>query len=117
MRSGNVAQNGFDLLAGKSHGQSLRLLCQDDFAEIANLPLENLFVQKKNGAQSLILRRRCDFFFHRQMRQELIDLQFSHLQRVAFVVKENEPPDPLDVSFLCAVAVVQGAYRGSDLIQ
>lgn len=42
---------------------------------------------------------------HRQMREEVADLDRPHLSRVALVVKQDEAPRPIDVRLLGTQAV------------
>jgi hypothetical protein len=51
------------------------------------------------------------------MGKELVNFRFSHLRRMAFVVKENESLDPLDVSFFRAVAVMLRSNRRAHSVQ
>jgi len=47
----------------------------------------------------------------------LLNLFFSHLAWVSFVMKEDEPFDPVDVGFLGLVAVVTETENVTDLIK
>ncbi len=49
--------------------------------------------------------------------QELIDLSLAYFCCQAFVVKEDEPPHPVDLGFLGLVAGVSGSGTQADLIQ
>jgi hypothetical protein len=55
--------------------------------------------------------------FHRQVRQELGDFFRAHLQRMPHVMKNDEPPDPVDVRTLRLRPQVSHAAAIAHLIQ
>src|SRR4051812_24998382 len=54
----------------------------------------------------LILGGGSNATVHRKIRQKSLDLDRTHLLRMALAVKKNEASDPIDVSFFSAYAVV-----------
>ncbi len=67
--------------------------------------------------QGLVLGGGGDVLVDRQVREEVHDLRLAHLQRVRFVVEEDEPLDPEDVGVLGPDAVMQAPGRLADLIE
>ena len=67
---------------------------------------EHIAVQKQECGLGLVLRRGGDIAPHRQITQELFDLNASHIARMPLVEMENEAPRPVDRA---------NALRGSSL--
>jgi hypothetical protein len=72
--------------------------------QLAERALEHRPVEKEQGVQCLVLRARRDAAIDGQVRQERCYLAFSHIARMAAVVKANEANDPVDVGLLRAHA-------------
>jgi hypothetical protein len=51
------------------------------------------------------------------VREELIHLSFTHFSRMALLVEENKSPNPGDVGFLGAEAVVPRSNSGTDPVE
>ncbi|HEU4681738.1 MAG TPA: hypothetical protein VFS51_08335 [Gemmatimonadales bacterium] len=68
--------------------------------EVADLPAEHMAVKEEQGTERLRLRRGADPPCRRQVRQEAVDLRLGHLQRMAFLVKEDVTADPVNVGAL-----------------
>jgi hypothetical protein len=65
-------------------------------------PFEQDSVEEKQGAHRLVLGRGGDVPGDSQVREEVFDLAFAHLERMPLAVEEEEPLDPLDVGILGA---------------
>jgi len=72
-------------------------------------------IDKDDGAQGLILRRRADAAIHGKMVEEALNLWVSHRSGMFFVIEENELPYPVKITFFGSETVVAGsdfsAYR------
>jgi hypothetical protein len=51
------------------------------------------------------------------MREKLSYLQFRHFVRMSLVVKENEAPDPVDVTLFSADAEMFASDRVANLVE
>ena len=85
-----VLQHCCDLVSGQHDGDAVRLFRTHYLVNPADILLENLLIQKQDGAQCLALFGSGNTAFHGQMGQELLDLLDTHLARMPFVVKEDE---------------------------
>ena len=74
-----------------------------NFVEPGQLYLENPAVQEQQGGSGLGLGRGGNVALDGQMAEERADLRSAKLLRVAFAVKEDEAPCPVDVGLLCPV--------------
>jgi hypothetical protein len=63
-----MAQHHRDLVPAQDHRKALWLLGAHHVVQPANVLLEDLLIQKQNGAESLALSRGGDVAFDRQMR-------------------------------------------------
>jgi hypothetical protein len=68
----------------------VRLLRPYHLVNPANILLENLLIQKQDGAQCLALGGGSDMANHGQMRQELLNFLYAHVTRMPFAMKEDE---------------------------
>ena len=101
----------------ENHGKFWRFFRALNLLQPADLVLEHLFVEKKQRAQRLILGGSRDVAMARQMSKELRYLLFRHFGRMAFVVVNNEPLDPVDVCLLRANAVMLSPNYVAHLIE
>src|ERR1700690_3642218 len=74
-------------------------------------------IEEEQRSQGLVLRRRAHVLRHRKMREERVDLPFTHLSRVAYVVEVDEAPHPRAVCPFGTKAVVTGAECLAHLIE
>jgi hypothetical protein len=56
--------------------------------------------------KGLILSGRADFSLDREVSEEGFNFWSTHFVGMTFVVEENKPPDPLNISFFGAVGVM-----------
>ncbi len=73
-----------------------------------------MFVKKQPGTKCLGLGTRRHRAIDDKMRKELLNLLSCHFARMAFVVKEDEPPHPINMRQIGAVRVV---FRPQDIRQ
>jgi hypothetical protein len=85
--------------------------------DAAGVDFQHLLVEEEQSTEGLVLGRGTDTADDGQVGQEGVDLGRPHLQGVAFVVEQNEPLDPGDVSLLGAEAVVPQATGGPDPVE
>jgi len=79
--------------------------------------IEHPLIEEQQSGKRLILRGGSDMFVYREMRQKLRYLSLAHFVRVAFAVKENVAPDPVDVRLLSADRVMFYAQMPAHAIQ
>jgi hypothetical protein len=89
----------------------------DDVVEPRQLATQNLSIEEKQRAQSLVLRGRRELIANGERRQERGDLDGAHLGWVTLAVKEDVAPDPVNVGLLGAAAVVPGADAVADAVE
>src|ERR1700730_3592893 len=77
---------------------------------------EHLFVEKKESAQSLVLRLGSNVSVLGQMCQEIDHFRLSHLARMPFAVIQNETANPICVSLLSADAEMFASNHVANLI-
>ena len=93
--------------AGREYDRQLRWSRNAlDVVDEIEFSLQYLLIKKQQCAERLILRGGSDMFIYREMRQKLRYLSLAHFVRVAFAVKENVAPDPIDVRLLSADRVM-----------
>ena len=67
--------------------------------------------RQRQVAQRLILGRRGHLPANRELGEELGDLSLAQLPGMAFPMKYNESPDPVNIRLFCLVAHVTNPYR------
>jgi hypothetical protein len=80
-------------------------------------PVEDLLIEKKQGAQRLILGGSCHLSFNREVAEEGSNLRFAHFVGVALAMKEDEAPDPIDVGLLGADAIMFDPQVPADAVE
>ena len=80
-------------------------------------PVEDLLIEKKQGAQCLVLSGSRYLSFNREVAEESGDLRFAHLSGMALLVEEDEASDPIDVNGLGANAVVLDPQMPADTVE
>ena len=98
-------------------GQALGALGEGEVQGWGEFPLEDVAVEEEKGAEGLVLGRSGDVLVGGEVGEEGFNFRCAHLSRVAFVVEEDEPADPLDVGLFGAVGVVACAEGGAYAIE
>jgi hypothetical protein len=75
---------------------------------------KDMFVQEGDGVECLVLSGGGDIALNGEVSQESFDFGLPELGRVALVVKEDEAPDPVDVSPFGAESVM---FALQDVVQ
>lgn len=78
----------------EDHWETLRLLGPHNVVQPADVLLEDLLIQKQDGAEGLALRGGSHVPCDGQMRQALLDFLQAHIARMTLVVKQHEAFDP-----------------------
>src|SRR5438128_10706168 len=94
---------------GQDDWEPLAALGADHVVQPGHLDLQDLPVEKQQGAQRLVLRGGRNVVLHGQRAEELRDLDRSHLRRVALSVKYDVPANPRHVRLLGASAAMASA--------
>lgn len=113
----HAVEHGTHLAAGQHHRQALRLAGARHPLQTADLDPQDIPIKKENRIECLILSNRRDIALLGQSGQVGCDLGLSHLERVTFVVEEDELPDPVAVGVFGTAAVVTDTDDGPDLVQ
>jgi hypothetical protein len=67
--------------------------------------------------KGLILSGRADLSLDREVSEEGFNFWSIHFVGMTFVVEENKPPDPLNISFFGAVGVMLETNSISNLVE
>lgn len=112
-----VGEDGARFSAGEDDGQLGRTADALDAIDKREFAIEHLLIKKENRAEGLVLSGGGDTALDREMAQEGGDLGFAHLGRMAFLVEEDEAPDPIEISLLGADAVALDAQVPAHAIE
>lgn len=94
----HVSYDGAHFFYGEYVGDSFSFFGSDEVeGGLVQLDVEGVAVEKKDGADGLVLSGGGGFTIYDEVGDELVDLCNSHFSGVAFVVKEDVFPNPLDV--------------------
>jgi hypothetical protein len=95
-----MRENLVYLVASKHHRQTRGCFRAFHTLEPSDLLFKHLFVEEKKCAQRLVLRRSRYPTFPSQISEKLCHFRFRHLTRVPFIVKKNEPANPIHIRLL-----------------
>ena len=112
-----AAKHGTHLLAREDNRQPLGTFGADHSFNQARIDFQHTAIEKEQGAKGLVLGGGRNVSVNGQMGQKGIDLGRPHLQRVALVVEENVPLDPIDVGCFGPDAVVAEAAGFADPVE
>jgi hypothetical protein len=104
-----MLQNAADLVLTQGDGKALRPFSPLDILESAKLFVENMFIEKNDGIQGLILGGCGDILLGGQMGEKGSYFRFSHFLRVAFMMKKDILENPANITFFGLVAIMSGA--------
>jgi len=116
-RALELSDDGTNLLTSQDDGEPLAALGADHVVKPGHLELEDLTVEKQQGAQCLVLRRGRDVVLLGQGAEELRNLDRSHLRRVALAVKHDVPANPGHVRLLRASAAMASAQSVANAVE
>src|SRR5437867_1534731 len=116
-RALELSDDGTNLLASQDDGEPFAALGADHVVKPGHLDLEDLTVEKQQGAQCLVLRRGRDVVLLGQGAEELRDLDRSHLRRVALAVKHDVPANLGHVRLLRASAAMASAQSVANAVE
>ena len=116
-RALELSDDGTNLLTSQDDGEPLAALGADHVVKPGHLDLEDLTVEKQQGAQCLVLRRGRDVVLLGQGAEELRNLDRSHLRRVALAVKHDVPANPGHVRLLRASAAMASAQSVANAVE
>lgn len=112
-----LTQHGPHFLARRHYRQAPRLLGSLDIAQPWQLDLQHISIKKQDRTQSLILGGRRNVALTGEIAEKGCELIATNVTRVALAVKEDEPPDPLDIRLLAAALIWVGAIYKRRLFQ
>src|SRR5438128_1557715 len=88
-----------NLAAGNTYCQHHARAAAEFFSAVGcQLSLPHSLTKEEQRMKSLVLRRRRHVALCRQMIQKGGDLLLAHFLGMPFVVKEDKPPNPIDIS-------------------
>ena len=117
------ARSGIPVLRGRcwtgrgDDGQARGPLGVNEIAHPGERTIKDRLVEEEQRRERLVLGRRTHAAGVSQARNERRDLPLGHLFWVALAVKQNEAPDPANVSLLGPRAVMPRAKRRSHAIE
>ena len=112
-----TSENLVHLVASKYDRQTRRCFRAFDTLEPSDLLFEHLFVEEKERAQRLVLRRGGDLSIPRQVRKEIAHFGLRHLTRMPFAMVQNESANPIRISLLRTQAVMLATNDIAHLIE
>ena len=113
----HAGKRGVCFSAGKDDGQFPRARNTLDVVDEVQFSVEYLLVKKQQRTESLILSRCGDALLDSEMSEKFGDFFLAHFVWMAFAMKKNESPYPINVSLLCADGVMFHAQMPADAIQ
>lgn len=122
VRVGEALKNHGDFIFGEDGGKALGLLGLSGAKLGSNGLMENVVVEKENGAAGLILGGSGHVPLHGQPGKEGFNFRDAHILGMdvlagAFLMEDDETLDPLHVGLLGAVGVVSAPDGIPHLIQ
>src|SRR5712692_7263843 len=93
------------LVFGEDGGESFGLPRADSVHRL-DLLVQDGLVEKQQSAQGLILRGRRHMALHGQVRQKRFDFRSPHLFGMAFLMKQDKTPRPIDVGIFSTDGVM-----------
>lgn len=74
--------------------------------QVFDLPFQHILVKENYGAECLVLGGGADPSIYGEMIQETLNFAITHHLRVLLVIEQNELADPVEIGFLCSIAVL-----------
>ena len=74
--------------------------------QVFDLPFQRILVKENYGAECLVLGGGADPSIYGEMIQETLNFAITHHLRVLLVIEQNELADPVEIGFLCSIAVL-----------
>ncbi len=115
--SGQLTEDRSDFRTRHHHWQGGGHSSARKVAQGREVPLDDVFVEKEEGGEGLILCRGGDGLIDGQVCQEGLDVALAHVARMALVVKQDVAADPCGVGIGSAGAVVPEAEGIAQLIE
>jgi len=112
----DIKQAG-DFLPAENDGQFARPFGAGELAEVAQVELEDVLVEKHEGVEGLVLGGSGNVAIDSEVAKKSINFGGAQVRRMAFAVKENEAPDPVEVSFFSPQAVMIDPQSVSNLFE
>jgi hypothetical protein len=116
-RAVEVLNDGTDFVPRQHDGKPLRRLGPHDAIEPRQFLLQNVAIEKQQGAQRLVLRGRGHVPVDGGRAEELSQFRGAHFCRVAFAVEQDVSADPCDVGSLRPSASVASSQSGADAFE
>ena len=117
MHAAQMRQDSLSLCACKDDGDMLRLLGAFDLVNVRQIYLEHLTIEKQESRGRYLLSRCRHMAFHCQVRQIGANLHNAHIFGVAFVVKENELANIIEIGLFRLEAIMFEAQNLAHLIE
>src|SRR5439155_482315 len=112
-----TSENLVHLVASKYDRQTRRCFRAFDTLEPSDLLVEHFFIEEKERAKRLVLRRSRHPTFPGQISEKLRHFRFRHLARMPFAMVQNESANPIRISLLRTQAVMLATNDIAHLIE
>src|SRR4029434_137745 len=106
-----------DLVLGEHDRQAPGSARRGKAGEVARVAAQYVAIQKSERHERLVLRRGGDVPLHRQVGQESTDFLWPHFLRMAFLVVQNELPNPANVTVFRAPGELSVSRYIATLVQ
>jgi hypothetical protein len=117
VRLGQMSQDPGDFGLAHDHRQALGGFSPDGVDGSIQGQMQNVVVEKQQCGQGLILSGGADPVMDGQVGEKGFNLRGVHSVGVAFVVEEDEAPDPIEVSLFGPAGIVFDPDSGTNLIE
>src|SRR5215207_4036795 len=114
----HVGDDLFRLLPGEDSWNTFGLSGTDrDQSLFVQLDAKNVAVEKEDGADGLVLGGSGNGLLIDEVGNEVVDLDYAHVARMALVVEENVLADPADVGLFGAEGIMAVAEELAILVK
>jgi hypothetical protein len=114
---GEVGENRSGFFGGEDGGEIARGTGAECVDAVFQRDFEDVAIEEEEGAIGLVLGGGGNFVLDGEMGEEGFDFGYAHILGMAFVMEEDETPDPLDVGFFGLIGVVFEPEGFTDAIE
>ena len=115
--SGEVREHLVNFRCREDDREMFRSFCTREGSDLSQIAAEHLVIEEGYSIEGLVLGGRRDFQDLCQMGEERMDFWSAHLERMTFVVKEDESSYPVSVCLGGARAEVTKGGGCADLVE
>ncbi len=115
--AGKVRQEAGYFNRREDDGQVAGLFGSDESIGQVEVDVEDMFVEKEDSIAGLILGRACDVAIDGKVGEVRNDMRGAELVGVLFIVEEDKPFGPSDISVFCMVGVIELPAGDANLVE